>query len=101
MIEAAKYVNDQGRTGFTLETDLMKRDSVNSMFEQAVEKLGGLDILVNNAKVDFGKRFEAITEDEWDILMNFNVKSMFLCCQAAGNKMIAAGHGRNINMTSN
>ena len=100
MIEASKYVKNQGRMGFTLETDLMKRDSVNSMFEQAAEKLGGLDILVNNAKVDFGKRFEAITEDEWDILMNFNVKSMFLCCQAAGNKMMAAGHGRIINMTS-
>ncbi|SVD72264.1 uncharacterized protein METZ01_LOCUS425118, partial [marine metagenome] len=100
MVEAAKYVKDQGRMGLTLETDLMNQDSVNSMFQQASERLEGLDILVNNAKVDFGKRFEAITENEWDSLMNFNVKSMFLCCQAAGNKMMAAGHGRIINMTS-
>ena len=100
MVEASEYVKDQGRMGFTIETDLMNRGSVNSMFEQAAERLGGIDILVNNAKVDFGKRFEAVTEDEWDTLMSFNVKSMFLCCQAAGHKMMAAGHGRIINMTS-
>ena len=65
-----------------------------------VSEFGGVDILVNNARVEFGKPFVDVTEAEWTDLMDFNVKSMFLCCQAAGRQMLAQGAGRIVNIGS-
>ena len=70
------------------------------MVSTAVLELGKLDILVNNARAEFGKRFERVEECEWDTLMDFNVKSMFLCCQAVGNVMLEQKSGRIVNIGS-
>lgn len=100
MLEAVSAVKRHNRKSMGIQTDIEKSESVDSMINIVVSKFGRLDILVNNARVEFGKSFERVDEHEWDTLMNFNVKSMFLCCQAAGRQMLQQGSGRIVNIGS-
>jgi NAD(P)-dependent dehydrogenase (short-subunit alcohol dehydrogenase family) len=70
------------------------------MVARVASELGKVDILVNNARVELGKPFLELTEAEWDTVMAFNVKSMFLCCQAVGATMLSQGGGRIVNIGS-
>ena len=81
-------------------TDLTDSAQVEAMVARAASEFGRVDILVNNARAEFGKPFADVTEAEWQTLMDFNVKSMFLCCQAAGGRMLAQGGGRIVNIGS-
>lgn len=98
--EAVDAVRAQSRRALAITTDLVLADDVEGMVERVVAELGGLDILINNARVEFGKPFLDVTEDEWDIVMERNVKSMFLCCQAAGRRMVGQGTGHIVNIGS-
>ena len=100
MAAAVDAVRKMGGTAVGIETDLTDRVSVEAMVFDAAETLGGVDILVNNACAEFGKRFEHVSESEWSQLMDFNVKSMFLTCQAAGRRMLRQKSGRIVNIGS-
>lgn len=97
---AADAVRGKGRRALSVSADLTLADDVEGLVEQVVAELGGIDILVNNARVEFGKPFLDVTEDEWDTVMERNVKSMFLCCQAAGRQMVEQGTGHIVNIGS-
>ena len=58
------------------------------------------DVLVNNAGITRDKRLVNLTEDDWDIVLDVNLKSQFLCCKAVVPGMIAAGYGRIVNISS-
>ena len=79
-----------------LETDLGSTQAAQAMFEQAWEKHGPIDGLVNNAGII--KRADAVdfTEADWDQVMDINLKSMFFLCQSMGRKALAAGRGARI-----
>ncbi len=98
--DAAREVERHGRRLLSVEADLTSAVEVASTMASVVSEFGGVDILVNNARVEFGKPFVDVTEAEWTDLMDFNVKSMFLCCQAAGRQMLAQGAGRIVNIGS-
>ena len=98
--DAAREVERHGRRLLSVEADLTSAVEVASTMASVVSEFGGVDILVNNARVEFGKPFVDVTEVEWAALMDFNVKSMFLCCQAAGRQMLAQGAGRIVNIGS-
>ena len=100
MSGAAGEVRKHGRMALAVPTDLTDRTSVESMVRRVSSEFGQVDILVNNARVEFGKPFVEITDDEWGTVMDFNVKSMFLCCQAAGKLMLEQGGGRIVNISS-
>ena len=100
MAAAVDAVNERGGSAVGIETDLTDRVSVEAMVFSALEELGGVDILVNNACAEFGKRFEHVSESEWSQLMDFNVKSVFLTCQAVGRRMLRQGDGRIVNIGS-
>ena len=100
MAEAAKAVESNGRNAVAIPTDLTNASSVRDMVASAVEELGGVDILVNNARAEFGKRFELVTEDEWDRYMAFTLKSVFLTCRAVGDHMLERGGGHIVNIGS-
>jgi NAD(P)-dependent dehydrogenase (short-subunit alcohol dehydrogenase family) len=78
----------------------MSKTSIDKSIQSINDDFGTIDILVNNAKVNFGKRFEEVTESEFDNLMDFNLKSMFLTCQSVGRTMLKNKRGRIVNMTS-
>ena len=98
--DAAEAVREQGRQALVIEVDLTSGGGVSEMVQEAVSELGKVDILVNNARVEFGKPFVDVTEAEWDAVMDFNVKSMFLCCQTVGRHMLGRGGGRIVNIGS-
>ncbi len=100
MREAASAVEAQGRRALAIATDVTSAAEVEAMVARAASELGRVDILVNNARAEFGKPFAEVTEAEWQTLMDFNVKSMFLCCRAAGKRMLAQGGGRIVNIGS-
>ena len=100
MGDAMAAVKDQGRRAVAIPTDVTDSASVEAMVEGAISMFGKLDILVNNARAEFGKRFEDVTEAEWRTIMDFNVKSVFLCCRAVGKKMLERGSGRIVNIGS-
>jgi NAD(P)-dependent dehydrogenase (short-subunit alcohol dehydrogenase family) len=83
-----------------VELDVRSRASVDAAVAAAIERFGKLDVLVNNAGL--GTNHDALdaTEEEWDDLMEVNLKGTFLACQAAGRHMVERGFGRIVNMSS-
>lgn len=89
-----------GRQARTYVADLREAESINPLFEQIRSDLGHLDILVNNAGM--GKPIPAldVTVDDWDSMMDLNLRAAFFCAQAAARHMLPRGYGRIINMSS-
>jgi NAD(P)-dependent dehydrogenase (short-subunit alcohol dehydrogenase family) len=73
---------------------------VQKLFSAAENEFGRLDILVNNAGTFFPAKFEELTEEQWDHILNVNLKSQFLCAQSAAPVMKRQGRGRIINLSS-
>ena len=70
------------------------------MFADLEREFGRLDILVNNAGMFFPAKFENLTDEQWDRIMDTNLKSQFLCAQLAAPMMKRQGRGRIINLAS-
>ncbi|MDR6096311.1 2-deoxy-D-gluconate 3-dehydrogenase [Stenotrophomonas sp. SORGH_AS321] len=83
-----------------IEANLVSIEPVERVVRETIDGLGGLDILVNNAGLI--RRADAVdfTEQDWDDVMNVNIKSAFFISQAAGRHFIAQGHGKIINIAS-
>ena len=88
-----------GGRAMAWQADVSRRDQVIRMFEAVGKEFGRLDVLVNNAAIFFSAQFESLTEEQWDRIMNSNLKSTFLCSQAA-TPMLRASGGQIINMSS-
>jgi meso-butanediol dehydrogenase/(S,S)-butanediol dehydrogenase/diacetyl reductase len=80
--------------------DVSKAAEVDAVIGQAVDRFGGLDVLVNNAGMQLEKTIEQTTEEEWDRVMAVNLKGVFLCARAALTPMRARGGGSIINIGS-
>ncbi|MDD2734569.1 MAG: SDR family NAD(P)-dependent oxidoreductase [Desulfuromonadaceae bacterium] len=80
--------------------DICNYDSVNEMVRSAVETFGSLDILVNNAGMERAGAIRNLSEKDWDITLNVNLKGAFLCSQAVHGYMVEKGCGRIINIAS-
>ncbi len=98
MSDAAAAVRAAGRRAIELEADLTSAGDVGAMVDSVRDEFGRVDILVNNARVEFGKPFVDVTDEEWDAVIAFNLRSMFLCCRAVGRLMLAQGSGRIVNV---
>jgi len=97
---AARAVEAQGKRTQEIVADLAVGEEARSAVRQVVDQWGGLDILVNNAQALFGKPFADVTEEEWDKLMDYNLRSLFLLCQEGGRQMLRQGGGRIVNVIS-
>jgi meso-butanediol dehydrogenase/(S,S)-butanediol dehydrogenase/diacetyl reductase len=83
-----------------IQMDVRDGSSVRDGVAAAVNELGGLDTLVNCAGVFTFRDFEEITEDEWDFILDVNLRGTFLCCQAAIGHIKQSGRGRIVNIAS-
>ena len=89
-----------GRNCLALQADVSRREDVDKAFTETVSVLGGLDICLNNAGISIQKPVEEMPEEEWDSIMDTNLKGVFLCSQAAARIMIPQRSGSIINMAS-
>ncbi|HXX17889.1 MAG TPA: SDR family NAD(P)-dependent oxidoreductase [Candidatus Acidoferrum sp.] len=89
-----------GGRAFSIRADVSKRTEVAKMVAAVEKEFGRIDILVNNAGVFFPVKFEDLTDEHWDRIMDANLKSQFLCAQAVAPLMKRQGRGRIINLSS-
>jgi NAD(P)-dependent dehydrogenase (short-subunit alcohol dehydrogenase family) len=93
-------IQSAGRRAIAAKADVSQRLDVQKLFSAAENEFGRLDILVNNAGTFFPAKFEELTEEQWDHILNVNLKSQFLCAQSAAPIMKRQGRGRIINLSS-
>jgi NAD(P)-dependent dehydrogenase (short-subunit alcohol dehydrogenase family) len=103
--EAAKAVcqniKAKGGKAYSIKADVSVKKQVEIMIESSVEKLGGLDILVNSAGINKFVPILDLKEEDWDAIIAVNTKGVFLCSQAAARLMVAQKNGRIVNISSN
>jgi 2-dehydro-3-deoxy-D-gluconate 5-dehydrogenase len=97
----AKEVEALGVQSAAVAGDVSSPQDVSRMIEEGIKRFGRIDLLINNAGINpFILEAEKIKVEGWDEVMNVNLKGVFLCCQAAGKKMIEQGGGKIINIAS-
>lgn len=96
----ANEIKKLGREALSFQADVSKKDQVARIFSEIKEKWGRLDILVNNAGIIDYAGFEDITEEQWDRVLDVNLKGQFLCGQEAVKLMKPNKWGRIINIAS-
>ncbi|WP_350292444.1 3-oxoacyl-ACP reductase FabG [uncultured Croceitalea sp.] len=77
------------------------KEAITTLFHNLNTKYGKLDILINNAGITRDRTLEKMSEDEWDAVVEVNLKGVFLCTQAAVPYMKANGYGRIVSAASN
>jgi NAD(P)-dependent dehydrogenase (short-subunit alcohol dehydrogenase family) len=93
-------IKSTGRRAIAVKADVSHRWDVQKLCSATENEFGRLDILVNNAGTFFPAKFEELTEEQWDHILNVNLKSQFLCAQSAAPIMKRQGRGRIINLSS-
>ncbi|MDH4136615.1 MAG: SDR family oxidoreductase [Anaerolineae bacterium] len=83
-----------------LQADLADRAQALALMDRAVEALGGLEVLVNNAGVIRRYPAEEFSLDDWDYVLSVNLDAVWILAQAAGRYMLAQGYGKIINVAS-
>jgi 3-oxoacyl-[acyl-carrier protein] reductase len=83
-----------------MRVDVTKADEVRSAVTEVATRWKTPDILVNNAGVTRDKRFVKMSEEDWDFVIDVNLKSQFLCAHAVVPGMIEQGYGRIVNISS-
>ena len=76
-------IKAKGVNAAAVQGNVAHRDDVQKLFHAVEAQFGRLDILVNNAGMFFSAKFEELTEEQWDRIMDTNLKSQFLCSQTA------------------
>ena len=100
LADTAARIRDAGRSAFAYALDVRAVASIDAAVRQAAADLGGLDILVNNAGIRRRAPALAVTESDWDAVLDTNLKGAFFCAQAAARVMIPQGFGRIIGISS-
>ena len=95
-----REIRSLGGKATAVQANVSRRADVRKLFAAVKKQFGRLDILVNNAGEFFPVKFEEITDAQWDGILDTNLKSQFLCAQAAAPIMKSQGRGRIINLSS-
>ncbi|MGG1486020.1 3-oxoacyl-[acyl-carrier-protein] reductase [Peribacillus castrilensis] len=98
--EVVDEIKALGRKAFAIQCDVANSESVTSMIKEVVEQFDRVDILVNNAGITRDNLLMRMKEDEWDSVINTNLKGVFLCTKAVTRQMMKQRSGRIINMAS-
>lgn len=95
-----KEIEALGRRALPLELDVRDYDSIQRMAEAAQNHYGQIDILVNNAGCNVRKPAVDVTWDDWNLILDTNLRGPFFVAQAVAKRMIPRGYGRIVNIGS-
>lgn len=98
--KAAEALKKEDLKAVAVSTDVSNLSSVAALVSKVISDFGKIDILVNNAAIIIRKPAEEVTEEDWDRIMNTNLKGLFFCCQLVGREMIRQKRGKIINLSS-
>jgi NAD(P)-dependent dehydrogenase (short-subunit alcohol dehydrogenase family) len=94
----AAAIRQQGRDALFVACDVSNEEQVNQMVRQTIEHFGRVDVLVNNAGVNFVKAFEELSSEDWDRVIGVDLRGTFLCTRACIGPFLRQGSGSVINI---
>ena len=102
MSQVVNTINSEYGEGMAIgiEADITNPDQAKYLIDESVNQLGHIDILVNNAGIARDKTIRGLSVEDWDKVLDTNLKATFLTCQAASHHMIKQEFGRIINISS-
>jgi 2-deoxy-D-gluconate 3-dehydrogenase len=100
MEETAAAIAAFGRRGASISVNVTDESRVEDLMREVVDRLGGIDILVNSQGAVHLQEAAEFDMAEWQRVIDVNLKSVVLCCKHAGKRMLAAGSGKIINISS-
>jgi len=98
--KVAEEVTALGKRSLAVQTDISRKTDVDNMVQRAMDEFGVIDILVNSAAISSTFTLIEAPEDEWDKVIDTDLKGYYLCCQAVGKKMVDQRKGNIINISS-
>lgn len=99
--ELSGQIAEMGAEVMVVPCNVAKREEVENLVNETARAFGRLDIMVNNAGIDRPCKAISLSEDDWDLVMDVNLKGVFFGCVAAAKKMLEQGTGgRIINIAS-
>jgi len=98
--ETVKQIKKVNGEAIFIKTDVSKATDVEQMVKTCLDKFGRVDILVNNAGIVKFGTFHETSEEDWDVVLNVNLKSVFLGSKRVIPEMLKQGKGKIINITS-
>ncbi len=98
--EVVEEIKSGGGEAIAVQADVKDSEQAKELIGAALEAFGRLDILINNVGITRDTLLMRMKEDDWDIVMNTNLKGTFNCTKAAQRTMIKQRYGRIINITS-
>ena len=98
---ATKRILCQNLSAEHVSADVADPDSVAALVDTVISRHGRIDILVNSAGVILRKPVEDMTEEEFDAIMDINLRGTFMCCRDVGRQMLNRGKGKIVNISSN
>ncbi|CAK0758011.1 3-oxoacyl-(acyl-carrier-protein) reductase FabG [Gammaproteobacteria bacterium] len=99
-IATSQEIIMRGRRSLAIRCNVVNRGEVDNLVQRTVNELGRLDILVNNAGITQDTLLVRMTEEQWDRVLNINLKGTFLACQSAAKIMMKARSGKIVNIAS-
>ena len=96
----ADEIRAMGRKALVRPADFTKLSDIQALADAAVTDFGRVDILVNNAGININKSALEMTEEDWDRVLDINLKSYFFCSQIIGRLMVEQRKGKIINVSS-
>jgi 3-oxoacyl-[acyl-carrier protein] reductase len=97
---AAKELEELGTSALAVPADAAKREDADRLVEAAKERFGRIDVLVNNAGITRDQLLVRMKDDDWDTVMDTNLRGVFLMTRAVGKVMMRQKSGRMINISS-
>ncbi|MFJ8098990.1 MULTISPECIES: 3-oxoacyl-[acyl-carrier-protein] reductase [unclassified Lysinibacillus] len=98
--EVVAAIQENGGEAIAVQASVSKTEEVSALMDVAVKTFGSLDILVNNAGITRDNLLMRMKEDEWDAVLDTNLKGVFLCTKAVTRQMMKQRAGRIINISS-
>jgi len=96
---ASRRANKEEKKAKFIEVDLNDQDGIIDLFKK-IDQVGAIDIVINAAAINFCKRFDEISSDEWEQVERVNLRAAFVVCQQAAIRMKKMKYGKIVNVSS-